>query len=114
MVRGLPQFDHIDHVCDGCLAWKQRRHLFLSEASYRAAHLLELVHGDLYGPVTPTTPSDNRFFFLLVDDLGCYMWLTLMKMKDQAMMVFMAFQARAEVEVERKLGTLRGPSSTTA
>jgi hypothetical protein len=35
------------------------------------------------------------------------MWLTLMKMKDQAMMVFMAFQARAEVEVERKLGTLR-------
>jgi hypothetical protein len=66
--------------------------------------------------VTPTTPSDNRFFFLLVDDLGCYMWLTLMKMKDQAMMVFMAFQARAEVEVEQKLGTLwtdRGSEFTT-
>jgi transposase InsO family protein len=59
------------------------------------------------GPVTPTTPSSNRFFFLLVDDLSCYMWLAVMRTKDQAMSVFVVFQARVEVEVERKLGTLR-------
>jgi hypothetical protein len=70
------------------------------------AHLLELVHGDLCCPVTPATPSSNQFFFLLVDDLSRYMWLTLMKTKDQAMTTFMAFQARAEAEAERKLGTL--------
>jgi hypothetical protein len=107
MVRKLPRLDHVDQVCDGCLAGKQRRVSFLGEASYRAAHRLELVHGDLCGPVTSATPGDNRFFFLLVDDLSRYTWLTLMKTKDQAMMAFMAFQARAEAEAERKLGTLR-------
>jgi hypothetical protein len=46
------------------------------------------------------TPSSNQFFFLLVDNLNRYMWLTLIKTKDQAMTTFMAFQARAEAEAE--------------
>jgi hypothetical protein len=88
MVHGLPQLDHVDQVCDGCLAGKQRSHSFPSEASYWVAHLLELVHGDLCGPVTSATPSGNRLFFLHIDDLSRYMWLTLMKTKDQAMVAF--------------------------
>jgi transposase InsO family protein len=68
---------------------------------------MELVHGDLCGPVTPATPSGNRFVFNLVDDLSRYMWLVVMRTKDQAMSVFMAFQAWAEVEAGSKLGTLR-------
>jgi transposase InsO family protein len=35
------------------------------------------------------------------------MWLVVMRTKDQAMSVFMAFQAWAEVEAGSKLGTLR-------
>jgi hypothetical protein len=106
-VRGLPRLDHVDQVCDGCLVGKQHRLSFPSEAKYRAAHLLELVHGDLCGAATLATPSGNQFFFLLVDDLIRYMWLTLMKTNDQAMMAFMAFQARVEAEARQKLGTLR-------
>ncbi|WVZ90938.1 hypothetical protein U9M48_037188 [Paspalum notatum var. saurae] len=68
---------------------------------------MKLVHGDLCGPVTPTTPSGNKLFFLLVDDLSRYMWLILLSTKDQASMVFTAFQARAEAEAARKLRTLR-------
>ena len=80
------------------MAGKQRRLAFPSEAKYRAAHKLELVHGDLCGPVTPATPSDKKYFFLLVDDLSRYMWLILLGTKDQAATVFTAFQARAEAE----------------
>jgi transposase InsO family protein len=107
MVRGLPQIDHVDQVCDSCLAGKQRRVAFPSEAKYRAAHKLELVHGNLCGPVTPATPSNNKYFFLLVDDLSRYMWLILLSTKGQAATAFTAFQARAETEAGRKLGTLR-------
>jgi hypothetical protein len=107
MVSGLPQLDQVDQVCDNCLAGKQRRHSFPSEAQYRAAHRLELVHGDLCGLVTPAAPSGNRFFFLLIDDLSRYMWLAVMRTKDQAMSMFVVFQAQAEVEAGRKLGTLR-------
>jgi hypothetical protein len=74
---------------------------------YRVACKIELVHGDLYGPVTPATPSGSRYFFLLMDDLSRFMRVTLMSTKDQAMRAFIAFQALAQSEVGTKLGTLR-------
>ncbi|WVZ58489.1 hypothetical protein U9M48_008761 [Paspalum notatum var. saurae] len=70
-------------------------------------HKLELVHGDLCGPVTPSTPSGNKYFLLLVDDLSRYMWLMLLSTKDQAAATIMRFKGVAEAEARRKLGTLR-------
>ncbi|WVZ57631.1 hypothetical protein U9M48_007992 [Paspalum notatum var. saurae] len=107
MVRGLPRIDHIDQVCDGCLAGKQRRQPFPEQAWRRAGGALELVHGDIYGPVTPTTPSESRYFFLLVDDMSRYMWLYLLASKDQAPIAILQFKAAAEVESGRKLKLLR-------
>jgi hypothetical protein len=57
MVTGLPQIDHVDQVFDSYLAGKQRCLSFPGEAKYRASSKLELVHGDLCGPVTPVTPT---------------------------------------------------------
>jgi hypothetical protein len=48
--------------------------------------------------VTPLTPSGNRFFFLLIDDLSRY--------KDRAMAAFMMFKAQTEAKCGRKLETL--------
>jgi transposase InsO family protein len=107
MVRGLPQIDQVDQVCDSCLAGKQRRQPFPSKAKYRAAQKPELVHGDICGPVMPTMPSNNKLFLLLVDDLSRYMWVVLLKTKDQAAMAIVAFQKRAKAEAGRRLGTLR-------
>ena len=36
MVRGLPHIDHVDQVCNSCLAGKQWRMAFPGEARYRA------------------------------------------------------------------------------
>ena len=36
VVRGLPSIEHVDEVCDSCLAGKQRRMAFPGEATYRA------------------------------------------------------------------------------
>jgi transposase InsO family protein/ribosomal protein L15 len=107
MVRGLPQIDHVDQVCDSCLVGKQKWVIFPSVARYRVKEKLELVHGDLCGPVTPAMPGAKRYFFLLVDDVSRYMWLVLLATKDEALSVFTAFQARAEAEAGRKIGTLR-------
>jgi hypothetical protein len=41
----------------------------------RAESVLELVYGDLCGPVTPATPSSTKYFLLLVYDMSQYMWL---------------------------------------
>ena len=55
MVRGMPATEHVEQVCDGCLIGKQHRSSFPKEASYRATDRLDLVHGDLCGPISPPT-----------------------------------------------------------
>jgi hypothetical protein len=107
LVKGLPHIDHVDQVCDSCLAGKQRCATFPTVAKFHAEEKLELVHGDLCGPVTLATPGGKRYFFLLVDDVSRYMWLMLLATKDEALAAFTAFQARAEAEAGRKIGTLR-------
>jgi hypothetical protein len=63
-------------------------------AKYHAKEMLELVHKDLCGPLTPVTPGVKRYFFLFVDDVSRYMWLVLLAMKDAALSALTVFQAR--------------------
>ena len=107
LVRGLPPVEHVDQVCESCLARKQRQQPFPTSSRYRAAHLLELVHVDLCGPITPETPGGKRMFLLAVDDKSRFMWLVLLTSKDQATAAIVQLQARAEAEAGRRLGTLR-------
>jgi hypothetical protein len=55
IMNGMPQIDHIEHVCDGCLVGKQHRASFQVLSSFRATGPLELLHGDLCGPISPVT-----------------------------------------------------------
>jgi hypothetical protein len=65
--------------------------------------VLELIHGDLCGPITPTTPSGNKYFILLVDDVGHYMWVKALISKDAAVEVIKLYQASTEVQTSRRL-----------
>jgi hypothetical protein len=49
-VRGMPKVDHVDQLCDGCLAGKHRSSLFLEKVVFHEEQHLDLVHGDLCGP----------------------------------------------------------------
>jgi len=60
MVRGLPHIEHVGELCDSCLAGKQRRLPYPKAVKFRASELLELVHGDLCGPITPAMHSGRR------------------------------------------------------
>jgi hypothetical protein len=57
MVRGLLSFDHVEQFYDVYVLTKQRRILFPQQSSFQAKERLELVHEDLCGTVTPTTPK---------------------------------------------------------
>ena len=107
MVRGLPTIDHVEQVCEDCVLAKQKRTPFPKAAKFRAQEELELVHGDLCGPITPATPAGNVYFLLLVDDMSRFMWLTLLRSKADAPAAIQAFQARVERETGKKLKVLR-------
>ena len=107
MVRGLPHIKHGGELCDSCLAGKQRRLPFPKAAKYHAKDALELVHGDLYGPITPATNGGRRYFLLLMDDCSRYMWLQLLTSKDEAAAAIKKFKMRVEAESGKKLHVLR-------
>lgn len=101
-MRGLPEIEHIDQLCTGCLIGKQRRARFPCQAEFRAKDVLELAHGDICGPITPATPSGNRYFILLVDDASRFMWVKVLKFKDCAAEAIKQYQAAAEAQTGHK------------
>jgi IS30 family transposase len=68
---------------------------------------LELFHTDLCGQITPTTPGGKAYFMLVVDDHNRYMWIELLRSKDEALACLKKVKARAENEKEGKLKAVR-------
>lgn len=85
------------------MAGKPRRTLFSVKVEYQAQQRLELVHGDLCGPISSMTPQGNRYFLLLVDDLNHFMWVAAIPSKDCAVAAIREIQARPEAESGVKL-----------
>jgi hypothetical protein len=104
MVRGLPS---IEHVCDACLAGKQRRAPFPQAAKYRATKPLDLLHDDLCGPISPTTPDGKRYIMLVVDDMSRYMWVVLLTNKSDGEDAFRKLRAGVENEAGWKIMAFR-------
>jgi hypothetical protein len=68
LVKGMPLLTQVEQVCEVCLTGKHRRTPFPRQAQRRSNEVLQLLHGDICGPIYPPTPSGNRYFLLLVDD----------------------------------------------
>ena len=107
MVDGMPTVKKVEQVCDGCALGKQHRKPFPKVSSFRAENCLELVHADLCGHITPKSLGGASYFLLVVDDHSRYMWVELLKSKDQALDYFKKIKLRAESESGGKLKALR-------
>lgn len=107
MVLGLPNIDGEKNMCDSCLVGKQTRHAFPKVTSYRASRMLELLHADLCGPISPETLSHNRYIFVIIDDHTRYMWSILLKEKNEAFEKFKTFKLLIEKENGKEIATLR-------
>jgi hypothetical protein len=107
MVLGMPHIDQIERVCDGCLVGKQHRASFPAVSSFRAATPLEILHGDLCGPITPATNAGKKYFLLIVDDFSRFMWIVLIRSKDEAFEAFCKMKAATEMELKLQVRSLR-------
>ncbi|XP_042756658.2 retrovirus-related Pol polyprotein from transposon TNT 1-94 [Lactuca sativa] len=107
IIEGVPKMAIPSKPCEGCLVGKQSRSSFPASTNYRAKKKLELVHGDLCGPVSPPTPAGNIYFMLLVDDYSRVMWVFFIKTKDEAFRTFTDFRSKVENETGEKLKMLR-------
>lgn len=107
MALGIPEMKKPLKHCEGCLMSKQSRKPFPSQATFSSRKTLEIVHADICGPITPTTPGGNRYFLLFVDDFSKKMWVYLLKEKGGAFEAFKVFKALVENGTERRIKILR-------
>ncbi|GJV75037.1 zinc finger, CCHC-type containing protein [Tanacetum coccineum] len=107
LVHGIPAIKHTTQICDVCLIGKHSRAPFPKKAKARSTSPLDLVYGDLCGPITPPTPSGKKYIFLLVDDYSRYMWAYFLSTKDQAFDTFKEFKKSTENELRTTLKMLR-------
>ena len=107
MVRGLPNISFSDRVCRKCVAGKHSRSKFPSSSSYQATRRLELIHGDICGPLQPSTLGGRRYYFLLVDDFTWLLWVFFLKAKSEAYHHFKVFKNLAKSECGDKLKCFR-------
>lgn len=77
LVIEIPQFEIEKRVCGSCLMGKQTRQTFPQSTSYRATNILELVHGDLCGPISPNTSAGNKYVLVQtrVLETGIYIYI---------------------------------------
>ena len=106
LVKGLPQFRNPNEVCAHCISGKHSRASFLP-SSYRALSVLELLHMDICGPISPQTIGGKRYFLLIVDDYSRCMWVALLKEKSEALEQFVRFKSMAEAEKGVKIKSIR-------
>lgn len=107
MVRGLPKIVQPKDLCSGCLMSKQIKRHVPTRANFNAKKVLELIHGDLCGPITPETTFGKRYFFLLVDDFSRVMWVYMLNNKSGAFGVFKNFRALVENGNKQRIKVFR-------
>ena len=107
LVIGMTRAPTGKETCESCLLGKQTRQTFPQATSYRALSILELIHGDLCGPISPSTAARRRYMFVLIDDCSRYMWSLLLREKSEAFEKFKGFKALVEQETGAKIKTLR-------
>ena len=94
-VEGLPSDDSSLDSCTICAKANIRRLPFPSKASHRATRILERVHCDICGPLPPSF-NGYRYFILFICCHSRYIFLYLLKTRDEAFQSFTLFRSTAE------------------
>ncbi|KAJ0880785.1 putative RNA-directed DNA polymerase [Helianthus annuus] len=106
MVRGLPQFPINNAVCGDCMIGKQTKEAIPKKSKWRAGDILDLIHSDICGPITPSSHTGKRYFISFIDDYSRKGWVYLLTQKSQAES-FKAFKKLVETETGKVIKVLR-------
>ena len=107
MVRGLPNINQPEQLCEGCLLGKQFRKSFPKLSDTRAKKPLELIHADVCGPISPSSFGKSNYFLLFIDDFSRKTWVYFLKQISEVFEVFKKFKAAVENESGQKIKAMR-------
>ena len=88
--------------CVGCTLGKMHRSTF-PQGRTRGTFIGSLVHSDVCGPITPSTPAGSRYFVTFKDDYSNWTTAHFLKSKDKVPDLFRAYTAFLYGELEEEL-----------
>jgi transposase InsO family protein len=91
--------------CSDCLAGKQHRVSFKSQAPHKKPEVLDLVYSDVC-KISVRLMGEAKYFVTFIDDFSRKVWVYVLKTKDQVLSVFKQFQVSVERETEKKIKCL--------
>lgn len=107
MVVGLPQFQDTSKVCVDCFEGKQQRKAIPKQSTWRAKEVLELIHSDICGPISPASNSGKRYILCFIDDFSRKAWAYLLAEKTEALSCFKTFKILVEKQSSKVIKCLR-------
>ena len=92
LVRGIPHIKFIkDNVCDACQLGKQIKGSFKSKNQISTSRPLQLIHMDLFGPISTSSLGGSKYAFVIVDYYSRYTWTYFLKHKNEYFRYFTKF-----------------------
>ena len=82
MVKVLSNFSLDFYLCEHCVYGNQNRVSFLSSVK-RANKILELVHSDVFGPVSVPSLGNFVYYVSFIDDFSRNTWIYFFRKKSE-------------------------------
>ena len=101
----LPSLIDFD-FCEHCLYGKQNRLRFPSGAT-RAEGILQLVHSDVFGPVSVPSLGKSIYYVSFIDEFLRKTWIYFLRKKSEVFDRFKEFKALVENQTEKRIKVLR-------
>ena len=107
MVISLPDITPPSKTCESCVVAKYERDSFPFGKSRRAQTILELVHLDLCGSISPASSDNKKYFKTRMDDFSRKTWIYFLRTKSEAFNYFKNFCATMKTKTGRRVKTLK-------
>jgi hypothetical protein len=69
--------------------------------------ILELVHSDVFGPVTVPSLGGSLYYISFIDDVSRKTWIYFMRKKSKVFKRFKEFKALVKNQIEKRIKVLR-------
>ncbi|WJX68356.1 hypothetical protein P8452_52731 [Trifolium repens] len=108
LVKGLPNLKyHSDALCGPCQIGKISKTSFKPKNIVSTSRPLELLHIDLFGPVSTASINGKKYGLVIVDDYSRWTWVKFLRVKDDAYDVFSIFCTQVQNEKGLKILKVR-------
>ncbi|GJW95146.1 putative ribonuclease H-like domain-containing protein [Tanacetum coccineum] len=113
LVRGLPSKVFMnDHTCVACKKGKQHKASCKAKLERTIRKPLELLHMDLFGPISVDSINKKRYCLVVTDDFSRFSWVFFLATKDEISEILCNFIIGLENQLNHTVKIIRSGNGT--